>query len=347
MIKKILRSLLFFSLGFLVLYLVYDGQRKNFLANCAAKGISEEHCDFFQKLIHDFASSNWFYVFLTMVFFFISNYFRALRWNLLLQPLDIHPKTFNSLSAVMIGYLANLAIPRAGEVARASVLSKYEKVPFDKTFGTVILDRLLDGVTMIFLTLVTFIFAYDKIYLYFDQHLNLSERLSVFKNNYSLLAILSLVITVTIYLAYKYYNNIINHKIGSKIVSILSGMKEGIMSIFKQKNPFLLIAYSFVVWLMYYLMVYTLFHAYGPTSNLGAVAALITFFFGTLGVIFPSPGGMGSYHFLTVEALSLYKLDSADAFSYANMAFFTFQIVTTILFGILAIVILAIKNKKD
>ena len=115
---------------------------------------------------------------------------------------------------------------------------------------------------------------------------------------------------------------------------------------FKLKNPALFLLYSGGIWLMFYLQCLFNLIAFPPTASLGAGAALMIFVFGTLGMVIPSPGGMGTFHALAIAGLALYGIGGGDAFSYANIAFFAIQIFYNIVAGVLALVLLPILNKK-
>lgn len=344
--KKLIKSLLFIGIGLSALYLVFYFQQKSYNAECLSKSIPMDQCSLLDKLISDFSQANFLYLFITMSLFMISNYVRALRWNMLLEPLKVKPSIVNSLGAIMVAYLVNLTVPRAGEIARATVLSKYEDIDFEKAFGTIITDRLIDGVCLLIMGTITFVFAFDKIFGYFEQHLNLNEKLAKLYSSLPLLGLLLIILIISIYLLVKFKSILLNSKIGEKVFNFVLGLKEGVFSVLQLKNPILFIVYSIIIWSMYFLMAFSMFKAFQPTEHLDLTAALVVFFFGSLGIVFPSPGGMGSYHFLAVESLSLYGINSFDAFSYANMNFFTVQIFTIIFFGVLSLILLPIFNKS-
>ena len=124
-IISILRILFFLGVGILLFWLVIRNQNLDEIK---------------AKLQH----ANWWWPVLALFFAFISNIFRSLRWNMLIHPLGYKPKVKNTFGAVMVGYLANLAIPRLGEISRSAVLGNYEKMPFNKVFGTVVIERIID-----------------------------------------------------------------------------------------------------------------------------------------------------------------------------------------------------------
>jgi glycosyltransferase 2 family protein len=338
MLKNILKFLLFASLGCAVLYYIYNTQQKSYLAECLLKGNTEDQCSLWDKLKSDFSGLNFLYVYLTIFIYLLSNIFRAKRWEMLLEPLGVDAKTANTLGATLIGYLVNLAVPRAGELARATALSRNEEIDFDKAFGTVVTDRLVDMVCLILASLTTVIFAYDIIYGYFKKNLNLDAKLSFLTQNIVLLIAIIIVAISTIFLLNKNKTKLLNTAFGKKIKQFLIGLSEGLTSITKLRNPSLFVFYSIGTWVCYFLMSYTLFKAYPPIAHLGMVTGLVVFFFGSLGVVFPSPGGMGSYQFLVMESLALYAIKPTESFLYANLMFFTIQILTTMVFGVLSFV---------
>lgn len=131
-----------------------------------------------------------------------------------------------------------------------------------------------------------------------------------------------------------------------KILGMLKGFWEGIKSVAKLRNPWLFALHSLNIWVMYFVMTWLGFQAFGPTAHLGLMAALTVFAFGTLGMVIPSPGGMGTFHFLVITALTaFYGIKGDDAFSVANIIFFSIQIGLTSLLGIAALLILPIYNK--
>jgi glycosyltransferase 2 family protein len=140
-------------------------------------------------------------------------------------------------------------------------------------------------------------------------------------------------------------NKMMEYRIVQKFISLLLGFWEGLQSIRNIKNPLLFISHSLLIWTMYFLMTYLCFYAFAPTSHLGLRAGLIVFIFGTFGVIIPSPGGMGTFHALAIIALAIYGISGDDAFSFANILFFTVQLGSSILLGIISLIALPMYNR--
>ena len=131
----------------------------------------------------------------------------------------------------------------------------------------------------------------------------------------------------------------------NKVLNVLRGFWEGIQSIMKLDRPLLFIFHSFNIWFMYFMMTYLCFFAFEPTAGLSPLAALMVFVFGAFGILIPSPGGMGTFHFLAIQALAMYGVSGGDAFSFANILFFSVQLGCNVIVGIVALILLPILNR--
>ena len=344
--KSFLKITAFFAVGFTILYLVYYNQDKAYQAKCVVDGISPGDCSLLDKLWTDVSGANWYIILFILLFFMISNVSRALRWDLTLEPFGVKPRFLNSLGAIMVAYLTNLGIPRSGEFVRAGILAKYEDISAERAMGTIVTERIVDVICLLLMILLALVFSYDDIANVFINNNAISEKMNALAESKWLLVSIFGAGAFVLGVLFIYRAKLINSKAGQKIIGILMGFLEGIKSIFLLKKPWLFIFHSVVIWLMYYLMTYVAFFAFAPTANLSAVAGLAVFVFGTLGVVFPSPGGMGSYHFLIGEGLALYGVNAADGFSFANIVFFSVQIFCNVLFGLVAFIYLPLYNKN-
>jgi glycosyltransferase 2 family protein len=333
MLKKYFNYFLFGALGFGLLYYIYHSQANAYLLSCTSRGLPEAQCQLIDKLSHDFAGVNLWYILLILFIYFLSNYLRAKKWEMLLTPLGVQARLSNLLGATLIGYLVNLALPRAGEFARATALAKNENVPFDKAFGTIVTDRITDMICLLIIFFMALIFGYESFFEYFNEHFDMSNKIDMLANNVVFLSITALVLTMVVMVILKYKSKILQSSIAKKANRFLIGLKEGLLSITKLQRPFLFSFFALSTWICYFLMAYFMFKAYVPTAHLGVATGLVVFVFGTLGIIFPSPAGMGSYHFLIMEGLALYHIDKTDGFVYANLMFFTVQIIANVIFG--------------
>ena len=243
----------------------------------------------------------------------------------------------------MLGYFANLGFPRIGEVVRAGSFSKYEQVPFDKTMGTVVVDRTIDMVCLLTVIGFAFLLEYDVLWGYLSENASL-DILMILKKPW-FISVAALCIFCAFW-AYRNWARLKQYAFIRKIRDLILGFLEGFASIGKVKNIPLLLAYTVVIWLMYYLMTYLCFNAFDPTAGLGMEAGLMIFVFGSIGMVIPSPGGLGSYHGMVIVGLLLYGVAEADAFSFAMIIFFTINIFGNILFGLIALLLLPGYNKN-
>lgn len=324
--------------------MLYEKQSQAYLEECAQNGISLEDCNLIKKIWTDFTTSDFKYIFISLLFFMLSNVLRALRWHQLLEPLGYEPRFLNSLMSIMAGYLANLGVPRSGEFVRAGLLSKYEDMAPEKVMGTIVTDRIADVISLLVVIGIALILSSQHLMNYVMQIANVPDLQSII---YSPFLWLGLMLSIVLASGFIYILYSSQHQLIIKVRNILKGFLDGILSILKLKKPWLFILYSIGIWMCYYLMTYIIFFAFEPTQHLGPLAGLVVFVFGTFGILIPSPGGMGTYHYLITEGLSLYGIPYTDAFSLANILFFSVQILVNVLFGILSFIFLPIYNRND
>lgn len=341
-LTTLLKFFVFVGVGVTILFLVYHRQSAAYQEECMLKGISLQDCNLMRKIYSDFISSNLFVLTMVVFLFFLSNVFRAARWKMMLEPIGVKAKFSNLFHSVMLGYFANLGLPRIGEIVRGGVLAKKENVKFDKVMGTIVLDRSIDMLSLLILILITFIFSYDEITSFILSNNNITDKINGIVNSSLFWGVIIVFILLSIFI---WRSRILrNNVIFKKISNFVKGIIEGVKSIKKIKNPFLFWFHSIAIWVLYYLMNVVGFYAFKPTYDLNFEAALVVSSFGSLGFVIPSPGGMGTYHFLAIEALKLYGVSGSDGFSWANMMFFSIQIFGIIAFGILAIIMLNMRN---
>lgn len=342
-VKKILQFLIFASIGGAILYLLYQSQSTKYVEDCMLQGNDAGNCSLLQKLIDDFKSCNWFWLFVILFIYMFSCVFRAWRWQMLFVPLGHKASFMNAFMAIMIGYFANLGLPRLGEALRAGLFAKYDQAPVEKVFGTIVTDRIVDILSLFVFLIVTAPFAYGPIVTYLRQNQSLDSFFTDLNWTGVLIGGLLILGLVFILLRASFIRQSAIYK---KLLAILTGFKEGVFSIFKLKRPGIFILHTIGIWVCYYFMTYLTFYAYEPTAHLGPKDGLITFIFGTLGILFPSPGGMGSYHFMIMEALSIFNIDSIESFSFANIIYFAIMVFGNVVFGILSLIAMPILNQN-
>lgn len=340
-LKTVLRVSVFLGVGAGILYLLYRGQNAKYQEDCVLKGIAAEDCSLVTKVWQDFLSVDPFWLVAVLIAFMLSNLSRAHRWIMLLHGIGHKARFGTAFFTIMFGYLANLGVPRIGEVLRAAMLSRYEGVPVEKSMGTVVVDRALDVITLLLMIFLAFIFEFKVIYGYFHENFNFDTA----AGRYGIPALALMVLGVL--WTWWMRERIKKWKIVIRFKETILGFIDGLRSVKRVQQPVLFIAHTLFIWLMYFLMNYMCLKAFVPTEHLGATAALIVFVFGALGIVFPSPGGMGTYHAMIIAALVIYDVSSDDAFSFANILYFSIQIFCNVLFGVIALIVLPLIHRKE
>lgn len=345
MLKKALQFIFFLGLGVTILSLVFRSQDAAFREDCRLKGIPDADCSLTDKLWHDFSTVHLGWIAAVMAAFTLSNLFRALRWQMLIEPLGHRAGLGNSFWSILLGYFANLGLPRMGEVVRAGALARNERIPMEKVMGTMVVDRLMDVLCLGLVVGLAFLFEGETLWRFITQNRSGQSGGGLLQNPW-VLAFLALALAGGA-LAYFFREKLWQLPIAQKILGILNGFWEGLRSVLRLRQPFLFIVYSMGIWLMFYLQCYFNLKAFAPTAQLSLGAALMVFVFGTLGFVIPSPGGMGTFHALCMAGLALYGISGSDAFSYANIAFFSIQIFYNIVAGVLALIVLPMLRRRE
>ena len=284
------------------------------------------------ELLTYFKNANYFWVFLGTLCGLLSHLSRAYRWRFLLEPLGYKPRFLNSVMAVFSGYLINYTIPRAGEIARASVLTTYENVPFEKSFGTIVAERMADLVMMLLIIAVTLFIQFDFIYQFFAQKLNPIH-----------LGIGFLFLIILAFLAFKFLKTS-KSPLALKIKTFISGLLEGVLSIFKMKKKWLFIAHTVFIWSMYIAMFYATSFALIELNGISFGAILIGFISATFSIA-ATNGGIGSYPIAVYAAFSLFAIPESPSIAFGWIVWAS-QTLMLVISGGLSIMLLPVFNRK-
>ncbi len=270
-----------------------------------------------------------FYLWLMAFFAVISHVVRALRWKMLLQPTGHNVGLGNSFLSLMTGYLVNLAVPRGGEVSRCYNLYELEKTPIEISFGTVVTERIVDVLCLLILIAISFYLEWTKLKAFIDS-LDFSSGEKMTISIWVWIAIaLGIAFLVAIYFLRK----------NEKILKIIHGFKEGLLSVFQLKNKILFVVYSLSIWSLYFLMSYLVLLAFPETASLGFSAVVTLFAIGSIAMAAPLPGGTGSYHVLVPLGLTaLYHVSSADAVAFV-FVFHAWQTLLMIVVGVISFIV--------
>jgi len=300
-----------------------------------------------QEIILSMGNANYWWIAMAIPLGILSHYIRAIRWKMLIETMDYNPKNSNMFYAVMIGYFANLALPRLGEVSRCSVLTKYENVPFQKSFGTVITERVLDMMVFLLLFLLNLALQAERLSGYIDENIYkpLQAKLHLSYNLSGAFTIIILAFALLFGILFLVFRKkITSHKLYNKIINMAKGFVEGMKSLLKVRNLWLFFFYTASIWSLYLLMAYVVFFSIPDSSGLGLDAGLAVLVFGSIGIMVVQ-GGIGIYPAIVAETLVLYGVSSVQGYA-LGWLIWTSQNITIILVGIISLILLPIVNNR-
>ncbi len=289
--------------------------------------------DELEKIKISFVKADYFYIYLSLFIALFGFWSRAYRWKFALQHLGYYTKFHNNLLTVCVSYLVNLTIPRSGEVSRAMLLKKYEDVPFDKAFGTIVAERIVDMLIFLLFVAIGFLLQFDTIYQYLIKNGVEFETLIWT----GILGFVLIIIFIFVWI-YAEWNIIL------KLKQKLSGLIEGMQSILKMKDKWKYIFHSFFIWFSYLAMFYITIFALPETSDISFDVVVMGFIFGTLAVGFTN-GGLGAYPLAVASILGLYGISEGIGTAFGYLIWVS-QTLLTIFLGLLSYLLLPILNKK-
>ena len=332
-IKHILKIIFSFSFMFIVIYY--------FLGKNPDSVIRDLKLIDYRFVILSFIFGGWAYI------------NRGLRWISLINALGYKSSKINSIAAVSVGYLTNLFIPRAGEISRCTGLNQVEKVPVDKLFGTILIERVIDFIILIFIMLLSVLLKSGEIIRAFDEYQKIEKEPSNIK-----FIILGSLLLIGI-LTYLFRNKIRKTSFYVKVKQFMLGLKEGFKSIKKIKNKNSFWFHTVSIWAMYFLMTYICFYCMEETSHFTLSDGLFLLFLGGIGMAIPTPGGIGSYHLMVMIGLVALQVPNGfimpiteeyDAYNPALLfpiIIWFAQSLVAIIMGSIGLLILFLSNKKS
>jgi hypothetical protein len=321
---KIFKFLAFFTLGAFIFWLIYKDQDIERIKSVLKNDVT------------------YIWVVISLVIGLLSHISRTLRWGLMIEPIGHKPRFINTFLAVMVGYLMNMAFPRMGEISRCGVLSRYEKISFTKLIGTVVAERLVDMISLLALLGLVIVAQFGKMLHFLQQNPEIQQKLnSVLKSPFLLFGLI--IMLVLFYVFRKAFKHTIIFK---KLVEILNNFKEGFISIRSIKKKGWFYFHSVFIWAMYYFMLYAVFFSFDFTRDLNPIAGLTTFVFASFGMVAPVQGGIGAWHFMAKEALSLYGVANENGIIFAFVAHSSMTGMIIII-GIISLLALPFINRRN
>lgn len=296
-------------------------------------------------LIHKMSEANMVWLNIGMAFSIMSHWFRAYRATMLYEAMHYNISTKNSFYAVLIGYMMNYFIPRAGEVSRCASLNKTDELPVEKGIGSVVTERLVDMAILIVIMGGIFLLQFDLIIGFIETLTGEDGPKKASGTPWKLILVGAIAIFSLV--AYLSREKLMKMPLFIRIFKLLQGFADGLLSIRHLKKPGLFILLSVAIWMGYILMMYFCLFTLEATANLSFVDCLTVFAIGTIGVVLPAPGaGAGTYHFFVMQSLLLFGVAKDDGLAYATLVHGA-QMVILIIIGLIASGIIFLNKKKN
>mgnify|MGYP000265113092 CR=1 FL=1 len=304
--------------------------------------MSEEDIAVFKKTI---INSNYWLIALSLILALVSYFSRAYRWGYTLWPMGYKSSFKNQYHSIMIGYLVNMTIPRAGEFSRAVMLKRSDNIPIGPGFGTIVTERIIDMIIMFSLAALAILISPNETSIIFKR-IKESFVGTSSEDGGSGFWMYALIVFGLILLGLLFIT-----RIRQRILEFLNSLKEGLSSIFKVKQYWAYLFHTLIIWISYLVMFALPFYAIEGTSNVPFSGMLLAFSFGALGISFTN-GGMGAYPLLigitTAYYLQKQGVENADAIGNAlGMVIWATQTIFLILLGLISLVLMPRKYNTD
>lgn len=297
------------------------------------------------QLLKSIKSADYRWIAAAIFITFLSHYIRGLRWRMLIRPLGFAPSAVNTYHAVMVGYLANLAFPRMGEITKCGILNKTDHIPVNSLIGTVITERFFDLLFLLIVLASAILLRFETISGFVT--LQLSFLVEKIVKSGTILAMVALGFILVSALAFWFISSALkkDSAFALKFKNLTTGLKNGILSVLEMENKGLFIAYSILIWTMYLLSTWFCFYAISATSSLGFAEAVAILGIGGIGMTAPVQGGIGAYHWIVSEGLLLFNISKTDGLAYATINHST-QTLFVIVAGFISLIYIFIFNKN-
>lgn len=273
----------------------------------------------------------------------LSHYIRALRWKMLITPLNYVPKTLNVYFSVLIGFFFNLVFPRLGEVMRCTLLGKHEKIPVDKLLGTMVAERIIDVICLLIVISITILSQFDVVGNYSKEIW--TRFIQNITNDINKIGIAMLILVVLIFLIIFLFRRLSSHKIVIKAKKLFSGILEGLSSIRHISNKPVFLLYTFLIWFLYLYSIKFGFLALDELMELGWVPSITILTFGSFAMI-ATQGGIGAYQLAVQKTLTLYGISEVAGLAFGWLIW-SVQTMLLVIFGPLSLILMSVLNKKQ
>ena len=299
-----------------------------------------------RRIIDEMLEANLFWLLLSIFISVVALISRAYRWKLLIEPLGHKPPLKSTFYSLMVGYFANLAFPRLGEVTRCGALARAESIPFNMLLGTVVVERAVDVISLLICILLTAIIEFERLgnLLVRDIGNPILGKFARLAGSPIIIIVTALILVGALFLYRSFHNKQRTPK-KSKVLEFVKGLGDGLKSIARLQRPWSFAFHSIFIWILYFLSAYVAFFALPSTSGLGLRAGLFVLVAGGLGMSAPVQGGVGAYHVLVSQGLILYGLSRQQGLAFATLVH-TSTILVIIFFGLASLLLLFVQKRK-
>jgi len=329
--KQVLQFLIFLAIGILLLWIAFRNVR-------------------FSELSAGLREANYFFVILSIIFGIFAFLSRAKRWNLLIYPMGYKPSYRNTFNSMMTGYFANMAIPRIGEITRCVALGKKEKIPIDRLFGTVVIERTVDMIFVVIITVIMIFTSGDKINQFLRETILIPFRekvLSPFGLTWLLWLALMAVTGSLVYPVIKYRKNLLKIPFIARLSDLSKGIMQGLKSITTLERKWEFIFHTVFMWICYLFMTWVVVFAIDNTSHLNLGDAVFLLVIGSFAMVAPVPSGIGAFHYIISRGLAFVKgVNLEDGALYAILTHES-QMILVIILGTIATYLIFRKSKVN
>ncbi len=319
-LNNIIKSLLPLLLGVVILYWIYEE------FDFSLVGVALGDMDLF-----------WFTV--SLLFGIFSHVLRGWRWLLTLEPLGYVPRRDVCVYSIFIAYVANLVLPRVGEVSRCAVLDRYDNVPFALSLGTVVTERLIDTLMVLLITVAAVLWQWEVFFSFLSQSCGGFENIDVLSSmGGSVIALLSIA-------AFAVFVFIFARKLSlwAKVRSFFNSFVDGLLSLARMKKGWLFALETLGIWFCYFMQFYLCFFCFSFSSSLSLAAGLLLFVAGSIAVVVPTPNGAGPWHYVIIAIMVIYGVTATDASLFALIVHSS-QTLLVALLGVVGLLLLQMKK---
>lgn len=284
------------------------------------------------KMLEEFQTASLTAVLLTFATTLLAHWIRALRWNMLFEPIGFQASKTGSFLAVMSGYFVNLLVPRAGEISRCTILAASDDIPIQSAIGTVLAERAFDMVMLLLIALMAFGLEYETLSNFLVK---IQQQYGSSGSGNSNLKIIGLAaIAATGLFVWIFRKSLAKIPLIGKLLDFLKGLIDGILSVTKLRRPGLFLIYTVIIWGGYYFTTYFSLWMFGFTGDLGFKAAFMLLIIGSFGIVVPVPGAVGGPFqvFVAAALTQLYDKDADMSLTAASMMYWC-QVFFSMTFG--------------